>query len=351
MSNIKYKLFSEIDLKDPFFDSLKEDYKEFVDWYQRKANEDKKAFVLYEDNRLLAFLYLKIERDRVADVEPNLEAKKRLKVGTFKVEAHGTKLGERFIKRIFDTAIAKDIDEIYLTIFAKHDSLIGIFKTFGFFEYGRKTTSNGEEIVLVKQIGKLKDDILKDYPMVQMENRSIYGLSIYPEFHTRLFSDSILNNERVDIIKDVSYTNSIHKIYLCNMQGVSAFRNGDIVLIYRTNDKKGYARFRSVMTSVCIVEESININQFNTLEDFLSYCRPYSVFTEDELIEFYQTKKYTYIVKMTYNLAFKKRVTRGELIDNIGLNPNEYWGVLNINRTQFNQIIRAGEVNESLIVN
>jgi len=54
---------------------------------------------------------------------------------------------------------------------------------------------------------------------------------------------------------------------------------------------------------------------------------------------------------MTYNLAFKKRVTRGELIDNIGLNPNEYWGVLNINRTQFNQIIRAGEVDESLIVN
>ena len=351
MSNIKYKLFSEIDLKDPFFDSLKEDYKEFVDWYQRKANEDQKAFVLYENNRLLAFLYLKIERDRVADVEPNLEAKKRLKVGTFKVEAHGTKLGERFIKRIFDTAIAKDIDEIYLTIFAKHDSLIGIFKTFGFFEYGRKTTFNGEEIVLIKQIGKLKDDILKDYPMVQMKNRSIHGLSIYPEFHTRLFSDSILNNERVDIIKDVSHTNSIHKIYLCNMQGVTAFRNGDIVLIYRTKDKKGYARFRSVMTSVCIVEESININQFNTLEDFLSYCRPYSVFTEDELIKFYQTKQYPYIIKMTYNLAFKKRVTRGELIDNIGLNPNEYWGVLNINRTQFNQIIRAGEVDESLIVN
>ena len=350
MSHIEYKTFSEIDLEDPFFDTLKEDYIEFSNWYQRKAQENKKAFVLYETGKLLAFLYLKIERDRVEDVSPPLEAKKRLKVGTFKVDAHGTKLGERFIKRIFDTAIAKSINEIYLTIFTKHNSLIGIFKTFGFFEYGRKTTDNGTEIVLMKQIGKLKDDILKDYPMVQMSNRSIYSLSIYPKFHTRLFSDSILRNESVNIIKDVSHTNSIHKIYLCNMQGVTAFKNGDIIFIYRTNDGQGHARFRSVMTSVCVVEESININQFNTLENFLSYCRPYSIFTEEELRGFYIDKKYPYIIKMTYNLAFKKRVTNGDLKDYIGLNPS-YWGVFEVSRPQFNQIIRVGEVNESLIVN
>jgi hypothetical protein len=350
MSYIEHKTFSKIDLQDPFFDTLKEDYIEFSNWYQRKAQKSERAFVLYENNRLLAFLYLKIERDRIEDVNPPLEAKRRLKVGTFKVEAHGTKLGERFIKRIFDTAISMNIDEIYLTIFSKHDSLIGIFKIFGFFEYGRKTTANGTEIVLIKQIGRLKDDILKDYPMVQIGNRSIYSLAIYPKWHTRLFSDSILNNESVDIIKDVSHTNSIHKIYLCSMQGVTNFKYGDIILIYRTSDGQGHARFRSVITSVCVVNESINISQFNTLEDFLSYCRPYSIFTEDELREFYQTKKYPYIIKMTYNLAFKKRVTNGYLKDYIGLNPN-YWGVFEVTRPQFTHIIKAGEVNESLIVN
>ena len=350
MSYIEYKVFSEIDLQDSFFDTLKEDYVEFSNWYQRKAQENAKSFVLYENNELLAFLYLKIERDRVEDVNPPLEAKRRLKVGTFKVDAHGTKLGERFIKRIFDTAIDKKIDEIYLTIFDKHGSLINIFKNFGFFECGRKTTDNGIEIVLIKKIGKLKDDILKDYPIVQMENKSIYGLSIYPEFHTRLFSDSILNNESVDIIKDVSHTNSIHKIYLCSMQGVTAFKRGDIILIYRTSDGQGHARFRSVITSVCIIEESINIHRFKTLDDFLNYCRPYSIFTDDELNMFYRTKKYPYIIKMTYNLAFKKRVTNGYLKDYIGLNPS-YWGVFEVSRIQFNQIIKVGEVNESLIVN
>ena len=193
MAYIEQKLFSDINISDDFFDSLKNDYVEFVDWYVRKSDEDKKALVLYENGKLLAFLYMKIETGIVDDVEPILEARRRLKVGTFKVEAHGTKLGERFIKRIFDTAIAKDIDEIYLTIFEKHESLIGIFKKFGFSEFGTKTTQNGKEFVLIKQLGKIKNDILKDYPLVQIKNKNIFGLSIYPKFHTRLFSDSILN--------------------------------------------------------------------------------------------------------------------------------------------------------------
>jgi len=118
-----------------------------------------------------------------------------------------------------------------------------------------KTTSNGKELVLLKNIFRLKNDILKDYPIVQTENKHIYGLSILPQFHTRLFSDSILNNESVDILKDVSHTNSIHKIYICAMQAVQSFQKGDILLIYRTNDGQGAARFRSVITSICVVEK------------------------------------------------------------------------------------------------
>ena len=33
MDNLIYSKFSEIDLNDPFFDSLKDDYKEFSDWF------------------------------------------------------------------------------------------------------------------------------------------------------------------------------------------------------------------------------------------------------------------------------------------------------------------------------
>lgn len=209
----------------------------------------------------MAFLYLKIEDEIDENIFPQLEAKKRLKVGTFKIDAHGTKLGERFIKKIFDIALFKKVDEIYVTIFEKHKGLINLLETFGFYKHGTKITSNGTELVLIKKFINIKNNILKDYPIVQTEYKSKFVLSIMPKFHTMLFSDSILNNESVDILKDTSYTNSIHKIYICAMQGVQNFNNGDLVLIYRINDYKGSARYRSVVTSVCVIEEVLNIDK------------------------------------------------------------------------------------------
>lgn len=350
MANIESRYFRDIDLNDEFFNSLKEDYSEFCDWFNKKSDEAKQAFTLYENRKLLAFLYLKVENEIDANILPKFNENRRLKVGTFKIDAHGTKLGERFVKKIFDIAIFKKVDEIYVTIFAKHEGLINLLKNFGFFEYGIKVTSNGTELVLVKNIFKLKNDILRDYPVVQIENKSIYGLSILPQFHTKLFSDSILKNESVDILKDTSHTNSIHKIYICAMKDVQKFNSGDILLIYRTSDGLGAARYRSVITSICVVEEVLNINHFDTEDEFLRYCEPYSIFTINDLRGFYRTNKYPYIIKMTYNIAFKKRVTNGQLVDDFGISP-DYWGVFSVTDTQFSQIIKAGEVDESIIIN
>ena len=36
MDNLKLEYFSNINLNDPFFDSLKSDYKEFSDWFNKK---------------------------------------------------------------------------------------------------------------------------------------------------------------------------------------------------------------------------------------------------------------------------------------------------------------------------
>lgn len=43
MNNIIHKTFAEIDLQDPFFQSLKNDYLGFEDWFRRKSDQD--AFV------------------------------------------------------------------------------------------------------------------------------------------------------------------------------------------------------------------------------------------------------------------------------------------------------------------
>src|SRR5690606_6418360 len=90
--------FKEINIDDPFFDSLKSDYKEFKSWFSKKSESN--AYVSYDDaGSIQAVLYLKVEDGAVTDVAPNLSKLKWLKVGTFKVNPHGTRLGERFIKK------------------------------------------------------------------------------------------------------------------------------------------------------------------------------------------------------------------------------------------------------------
>lgn len=60
------KRFADIDINDPFFDSLKADYpgspvtKSFAQWFHEKAAEGKEALVFEENGRVGAFINLKI---------------------------------------------------------------------------------------------------------------------------------------------------------------------------------------------------------------------------------------------------------------------------------------------------
>lgn len=345
---LELKSFSSIDLEDPFFDSLKKDYEGFEKWFHKKGNEQ--AFVRYnEDNHLQGFLYLKDESDSVDDkITPPMTPKKRLKVGTFKIDAHSTRLGERFVKKIMDKGVYEGYEEAYVTIFSKQDGLISLLKKFGFKDYGTK----GEELVLVKDFKNLTGDIIKDYPLIQPKGKRKYLLSIYPSYHTPLFSDSILKNEerKVDeIVADVSYSNSIHKVYICFMPKTAALRKGDLLAIYRTNDGQGSARYRSVITSICQVEEVKTKEDFSSVEDYLNYCSKYSIFTKSDLLKWYKLDKLV-VIKMTYNIALEKRVTRGMLLDEMGISPTLYWGFFQLTDSQFDYILKKGKVNENFII-
>ena len=128
---ITLKRFADIDSDDVFFDSLKEDYPGFESWFERKSKDNSEAYVQYTNNNLQAFLYLKNESgEELTDITPTRPACNRLKVGTFKIDAHNTKLGERFVKKIMDTALFMKVDEIYVTIFPKHEGLIHILQRY-----------------------------------------------------------------------------------------------------------------------------------------------------------------------------------------------------------------------------
>lgn len=351
MENLSYSPFANININDPFFKTLIIDYVEFPDWFAKKAATGECAYVLVDDGAVQGFMYLKSEIGEVLDTTPPLPNAHHLKVGTFKFNGHGTRLGERFIKKIFDHAIEHDVDDIYVTVFDKHEYLIRLFERYGFNKLGQKHTQNGTEFVLLRDMRTSSGDTYKDYPFVFPAGRNKYQLGIYPEFHTQLLPDSIFKSEAPhEIIKDVSHTNSIHKIFICKMYGVEKLRPGDLLMIYRTSDGQGPAWYRAAMSSIGTVEEYRNIRTFKSEEDFLKYCNPYTVYTEAELKRFYSTREYVHIIRFTYNVAMTKRVIRAKLINEAGVDAQAYPGFLKLTDQQFKKIAELGEINESFIV-
>ena len=353
--DLQVQRFSDIDLNDSFFDSLRASYPEFNEWYNKKAAAGATAYCYYVDNELKDFLYLKIEEEELSDLTPALPAKKRLKVGTFKVdnEDRHTTRGERFMKKIMDKAIAEDVDEIYVTMFPTEElqGLIRMFEKFGFSHIADKPHEGGNaEYVLIKDMTTHVDDFKLDYPFVKKASSNKYVLSIVPKFHTHLFPDSILKNEKkYDLIQDVSETNSIYKIYLCWMQGTRNLKAGDKLIIYRTSDEEGKAYYRSVCTSVCTVCEVKTYRDFENEEEFIKYTNRYSVFKEHELRRWYKYKNNFIVIKMVYNIAFTKKVINMVMKEQVGLNP-KYWGFFKLTDAQFDKLLELGEIDERYII-
>ena len=353
--DLQVQRFSDINLNDSFFDSLRASYPEFNEWYNKKAAAGATAYCYYVDNELKDFLYLKIEEEELSDLTPALPAKKRLKVGTFKVDndnRHTTRV-ERFMKKIMDMAIAENVDEIYVTMFPTEElqGLIRMFEKFGFSHIADKPHEGGNaEYVLIKDMTTHVDDFKLDYPFVKKASSNKYVLSIVPEFHTHLFPDSILKNEKkYDLIQDVSETNSIYKIYLCWMQDTRKLKAGDKLIIYRTSDEEGKAYYRSVCTSVCTVCEVKTYRDFENEEEFIKYTNRYSVFKEHELRRWYKYKNNFIVIKMVYNIAFTKKVINMVMKEQVGLNP-KYWGFFKLTDAQFDKLLELGEIDERYIV-
>lgn len=312
MLAVKLKEFADVNLNDSFFDSLREDYegKKFDDWFKRKGKE--KAYVFEDKDGLKGFLYLKVEdeSENYSDINPILSSKKRLKVGTFKIESTGFRLGERFLKIIFDNARNNKVDEIYVTLFEdKRDNvkaLKSLMEQWGFQKHGYKK-SNGE-LVLVKSLTNynLSQDPKFNFPII-MDNVRSFFLPIYPQYHTDLFPDMILKNEDMHLYEEnKAHRYAIEKIYLSGAFNVTA-KPGDLVLIYRVGDRQP-KKYSSVVTGVAIIE---GVHRTKSVEECIDLCKNRSIFSEDAIRILYD--KYPTVIKLLDYEPFKTKVTLEKL--------------------------------------
>lgn len=357
--SVTKKLFGEINLSDSFFDSFKEDYQGFEKWFIKKSDET--AYVTINRGNILSFLFLKVENrdENYSDVNPTFKPKKRLKIGTFKVISNGVRLGERFVKIIFDNAVQNKVDEIYVTIFNKREEqkrLIGLLEDWGFIYHGTKLTENGEELVYVRDFTPSFniENPKFTFPYLSKDT-NIFMIPIYPDYHTELLPDSILTTESpYDFIENQPHRNAISKAYISR----SIERNinkGDIIVFYRTAARDRSAYYSSVITTIAVAEGKVeNITDEN---DFILKCRKRSIFTDEGLKDFWNwSPRYKpFIINFLYTHSFPtgKRINRQRLLD-LGILSgveNEIRGLKRITKEQFELILKETETNESLIIN
>ena len=357
--DVAKKYFGELDIKDSFFDSFREDYSGFDKWFNGKAN-DAVAYVTLNKGKLLSFLYMKTEEEKenYSDITPLFQPKKRLKIGTFKVISNGVRLGERFLKIIFDNAIQNKVEEIYVTIFDKREEqkrLIALLSDWGFVEYGSKLSVNGKELVFVRDFKPKFNqlDPKKTFPYFSA-NFDFFLVPIYPEYHTELLPDSYLKTESPkDFVENKPHRNAISKVYISRSLERNV-KKGDVLIFYRTADN-GAAYYTSVITTIAIVEEKIdNIADEN---EFVMKCRKRSVFTDEKLKTHWNwnSKYRPFVINFLYVLSFSigKRLNRQKMME-LGIisgSDKELRGLKKIGKEQFELIIKETGINESLVVN
>ena len=310
--SVKKEYFGNINLNDSFFDSFREDYLGFDKWFNKKSEEI--SYICFYAGAINAFLFIKQEdeTENYSDITPSLPPKKRLKIGTFKVTANGFKLGERFLKIIFDNALQFKVEEIYVTIFDKSPEqkrLIELLEYWGFTFWGTKETSTGTENVYVRHFGKPadKDNPKLTFPFLSKEGK-VFIVPIYPEYHTELFPDSILRTESpLNFVENESHRNAINKVYISH----SLERNlntGDLIIFYRTG---GF--YKSVVTTIGIVENVVNPS---TIEELKTICRKRTALTDEELTAYWDRyKRKPFVVNFLYAYSFPNRPNMSRLIE------------------------------------
>lgn len=352
--SVRKEYFGNINLSDTFFDSFKKDYAEFEQWFNKKS--DNFAYVCRsETNSILAFLYLKIEDEGESypDIKPYLAPNRRLKVGTFKVSLNGYKLGERFLKIIFDNAILFQTNEIYLTIFnntVDQERLSLLMEDWGFYEHGVKSTPNGDEFVYVRNFLNINFQAppKQNYPFLNGRCRK-FLCPIYPQYHTELLPDSILNNETpADFVDNKPSRNALAKVYISRSIERN-LRAGDIIIFYRTADG-GPGYYTSVVTTLAVVENVVD--NFTNFEEFKKACRKRSIFTDDDLLKHwdYNKRSRPFIINFLYAYSLPVRPNLKALKEN-NVIENAPRGFEEISDEAFKTILRISNANQSTIIN
>lgn len=233
---------------DPIFESFREDYPGFDDWFARCRRQHRQAWKIDGSPTLAAFCIVKDDEEH-----PGLDLGARpLKLCSFKVAPafNGFKYGELLLKTVFDHSFSNENTGIFVTAFEKHGELLELLEDFGFKRKEQRTELG--ELILAKKLcpdaalSGLDYHIAFGPPRFDV-TRPWYIVPIQPRYSDVLFPETA--NTKSLFEGRFSFGNAIRKAYLCH----SACRQllpGDVLAFYRTQRSQG-------LVAIGVVEDTL----------------------------------------------------------------------------------------------
>lgn len=280
-----------IALTDDFFDSLREGYAEFDDWWKSKCIAQRRpCWVVYEDSLLSGLI---VRKDETADdTDAISKLPKILKICTFKVrpEKRGVKLGELLLRKVLWYAHINRYDVAYVTTYNDQDALISLLQHYGFHHAGTKPDG---ELILERnfEFDRLSEEVdnsvydldRKSYPrFVVNEKVKAFGVPILEDYHDTLFPD-LRDPVQPDMLRDVLGNettirpgNTIRKVYLCRAHSKLADA-GSILVFYKSKSKEPPSQ---AMTAIGILE---SVSMATSTKELMHLTGGRSVYSEEEL--------------------------------------------------------------------
>lgn len=285
-----------INSKDKFFDSLREDYPKFDDWWRLKCvPQHRPCWVVYDGEHLAGLIVRKDEAAATTDAISKVG--KILKICTFKVapDKRGVKLGELLLKQVLWYAQKNSYDLAYLTTYKEQGSLINLLEFYGFEHAGDLPN---EEMVFERRFvhGKLVTETgvtpyeaaRKHYPRFCVgEGIQAFGIPIKETYHDTLYPDLWDPIQRELFANGVGHGkpsrpgNTIRKVYLCRAPSNLGLP-GSILFFYKGASKDPPSQS---ITAIGILE---SVAFANTTQELMRLSGGRSVYSEDQLDEFWE---------------------------------------------------------------
>lgn len=337
----------ELDVDDPIFDSLKEEYDGFEEWFGNIPNRD--AYVNWNpDGTIGAVLIIKPNEVEAIGEDPKLRKKERLQISTLKVaeERRGSKAGELLISIAVREAIHHDLEEVYLTHrIRENDYLVQLISRYGF--RCASELPDGESVFVKRLTPGPGDDpdpfetSVRFYPsFYDGDHVDKFLVPIQPHWHNKLFTAYEKRQQKLSEYggEFSSEGNAIKKAYL-SKANIKRIKQGDLLLFYRSHDHRE-------ITSLGVCEQvHYGVTEEPKLQELVGRL---SVFTDAEITEMAGTPTTVILFKWHFDLA--DPIHYQVLLDE-GILAGPPQTIQELVEQEYKYIRRAGGIDERFIVN